>query len=113
MANMYENFGLFIDGEWRQAHSGRTIDVIDPATEERLGAIPHAGAEDLDAALKATSGAAKSWGEHAGLGTHAHSARDCRWAARPCRGSRSDDDARKWQAPRRGARRVRRGDRSI
>jgi succinate-semialdehyde dehydrogenase/glutarate-semialdehyde dehydrogenase len=61
MAKMYENFGLFIDGEWRQARSGRTIDVIDPATEERLGVIPHAGAEDLDAALKAASGAAKSW----------------------------------------------------
>ena len=58
---MYENFGLFIDGQWRQARSGRTIDVIDPATEEWLGAIPQAGAEDLDAALKAASGAAHGY----------------------------------------------------
>ena len=45
--------GLFIDGSWRQAVDGATMPVIDPATEERLGAIPVASSLDLDAALEA------------------------------------------------------------
>ena len=64
--HMYESFGLFINGRWRQARSGRTVDVIDPATEERIGSVPHAAAEDLDAALQAASGAAKLWAATAG-----------------------------------------------
>jgi succinate-semialdehyde dehydrogenase/glutarate-semialdehyde dehydrogenase len=58
---MYESFGLFIDNEWRPARSGRTRDVMDPATEERLGAIPHAGPEDLDEALRAVAGTQAAW----------------------------------------------------
>jgi succinate-semialdehyde dehydrogenase/glutarate-semialdehyde dehydrogenase len=63
---MYESFGLFIDGEWRAARRGRTIDVIDPATEERIGAIPHADIEDLDDALNAASRAQRIWSVVAG-----------------------------------------------
>jgi succinate-semialdehyde dehydrogenase/glutarate-semialdehyde dehydrogenase len=63
---MYDSFGLFLNGAWRPARSGRTVDVIDPATEERIGAIPHAGAEDLDAALGAASSAAPGWAKTAG-----------------------------------------------
>jgi acyl-CoA reductase-like NAD-dependent aldehyde dehydrogenase len=33
MKNSYESYGLFIDGEWRPAKDGATLEVIDPATE--------------------------------------------------------------------------------
>jgi succinate-semialdehyde dehydrogenase/glutarate-semialdehyde dehydrogenase len=52
---------LFIDGEWRDALSGRTIDVLNPATEEVIGAVAHAGTEDLEIAAKAADLAFKSW----------------------------------------------------
>jgi succinate-semialdehyde dehydrogenase/glutarate-semialdehyde dehydrogenase len=58
---MYESFGLFIDGEWRAARRGRAIDVIDPATEDCIGSIPHAETEDLDDALNAASQAQRIW----------------------------------------------------
>ena len=48
---MYAKFGLYIDGNWRPAKSGKIREVIDPATEETVGTIPAAGVEDLDAAL--------------------------------------------------------------
>jgi succinate-semialdehyde dehydrogenase / glutarate-semialdehyde dehydrogenase len=58
---MYEQFGLFIDNEWRSARSGRIVQVIDPATEDVLGAIPEADEGDLDDALRAAGGAQKAW----------------------------------------------------
>lgn len=60
---MYDGFGLFIDGAWRPAADGRTLPVIDPATEERLGDIALAGPADLDAALDALARAAPPWRE--------------------------------------------------
>ncbi len=44
---------LFIANEWRTATSGRTADVVNPATEEILGAVASAGPEDVDAAVAA------------------------------------------------------------
>ena len=38
---------LFIDGIWRDAQAGETIDVLDPATEERIGTVSHARPADL------------------------------------------------------------------
>lgn len=58
---MYEDYGLFINGQWREARDKRTLAVIDPATEERIGAIPHAGPGDLDEALQAAAAAAGGW----------------------------------------------------
>ncbi len=43
---------LLIDGQWVPAASGATIDVFNPATEERLGAIAAGAADDIDAAVK-------------------------------------------------------------
>lgn len=63
---MYENYGLFIENEWRPSASGRTVDVIDPATEETLGAIPNASTSDLDAALNAARGASAAWAATSG-----------------------------------------------
>ena len=58
--------GLFIDGSWRQAVDGATMPVIDPATEERLGAIPVASSLDLDAALEAAQRGFECWRDVSG-----------------------------------------------
>lgn len=53
--------GLFIGGIWSDAASGRTIDVIDPATEQVISIIPHAGAAEIDAAIAAAARALPGW----------------------------------------------------
>ena len=58
---LYDNFGLLIDGTWRAARGNRTRDVIDPATEQLIGTVPHAATEDLDAVLCALKGSANGW----------------------------------------------------
>lgn len=47
------NTGIFIDNEWRDAASGATLDVVNPATEAVLAQVAHAGPEDVDAAVRA------------------------------------------------------------
>jgi len=44
---------LFIDNEWRDAASGQTIAVVNPATEEVLAEVQAAGESDVDAAVSA------------------------------------------------------------
>ena len=44
---------LFINGQFVDAGSGKTFASINPATEETIGQIASAGAEDVDAAVKA------------------------------------------------------------
>ena len=48
---MYKDVLLHVGGKWRAATGGRTIDVINPATEEVIGKLAHASKEDLDEAL--------------------------------------------------------------
>lgn len=50
----YETLELLIGGEWSAGSSGITEPVINPATDEVLGELPHAGPEDLDRALAAS-----------------------------------------------------------
>jgi len=58
---MYESYGLFIDGRWRQAADAATLPVIDPATEEEVGVIPVATPTDLDDALHAAESGFRAW----------------------------------------------------
>ena len=37
---MYANYGLFIDGKWRQASDGGAAPVMSPVTEKPLGEVP-------------------------------------------------------------------------
>ncbi|ALO65311.1 NAD-dependent succinate-semialdehyde dehydrogenase [Arthrobacter alpinus] len=53
--------GLLINGQWRDAASGRTLDVHDPATGKVLASIADGGSEDALAALDAASAAQSSW----------------------------------------------------
>jgi len=57
----YGDVSLFIDGRWQKAFSGKTIDVIDPATEEKIGTVAQAGVEDLDRALAAAEKGFAAW----------------------------------------------------
>ncbi|MBI3434371.1 MAG: NAD-dependent succinate-semialdehyde dehydrogenase [Proteobacteria bacterium] len=57
----YEGFGLYIGGAWAPALAGATKPVLDPATEDVLGRIPDAGAEDLDRALAAAEAGFARW----------------------------------------------------
>lgn len=45
--------GLYINGEYVEAKSGKTFDVLDPATEEVIAKVSEAQAEDVDAAVAA------------------------------------------------------------
>jgi acyl-CoA reductase-like NAD-dependent aldehyde dehydrogenase len=54
---------LFINNEWRDADSGDTLAVINPATEETIASVPSAGASDLDRAVAAARAALEGpWG---------------------------------------------------
>src|SRR5687767_5529744 len=48
---------LFINNEWRPSASGKTMDVINPATEEVVAQVPSAGGKGLDAAVAAARAA--------------------------------------------------------
>ncbi len=49
----YVNTQLLIDGVWSDAQSGKTIDVLNPATGLVIGQVAHADIADLDRALAA------------------------------------------------------------
>ena len=57
----YPNTLLLINGKWRGGASGRTIPVINPATEETIGSVAHADRADLDEALEAAANGFKVW----------------------------------------------------
>ena len=48
-----EHHQLFIGGEWVEAETGETIDVINPATGLVIAKIAAASAADVDKAVKA------------------------------------------------------------
>ncbi len=55
---------LFINNEWRAASGGRTMDVINPATEEVIATVASADASDVDAAVAAARAALGGvWGK--------------------------------------------------
>ena len=57
----YEKLELLIGGEWTSGSSGKSESVINPATEEVLGELPHAGGTDLDRALDACVEGFRAW----------------------------------------------------
>lgn len=52
---------LFINNEWRPAASGKTMEVINPATEEVCGRISMGSKEDVDRAVAAANRAADAY----------------------------------------------------
>ena len=57
----YTDTRLLINGEWCDAASGKTIDVVNPATGQPIGKVAHAGIADLDRALAAAQSGFEAW----------------------------------------------------
>jgi succinate-semialdehyde dehydrogenase/glutarate-semialdehyde dehydrogenase len=55
----YPELNLYINGEWRKAASD--LPVLNPATEEEIGRLPHADKSDLDDALDAAVKGFEKW----------------------------------------------------
>ena len=55
----YPELKLFIGGEWRK--TPEDLPVLNPATEEELGRLPHARVSDLEDALGAAQGGFEIW----------------------------------------------------
>lgn len=58
---MYQKLALYINGEFISGEGRQTQDVINPATLEVLGQLPHATESDLEMALQAADKAFASW----------------------------------------------------
>ena len=61
LASAHAELRLFIGGEWLSAAGRKTSPVINPATEEVIGHLPHATKADLDRALAEAEKGFKLW----------------------------------------------------
>jgi 1-pyrroline dehydrogenase len=52
---------ILVGGTWRDAASGETMAVVNPATEETIAEVPRCAAEDVDAAVEAAKAALPGW----------------------------------------------------
>jgi aldehyde dehydrogenase (NAD+) len=52
---------FYIDGQWVSPLTDGTLDIENPATEQIVGQVALAGAEDVDRAVRAARAAAKGW----------------------------------------------------
>ncbi len=59
--NSYPPLHLYIDGEFITADGRKQQDILNPATGQVIGRLPHATTEDLDRALDAAARAFESW----------------------------------------------------
>ena len=57
----YPQLSLYIDGEFLRGGGRQEQDVLNPATNEVIGKLPHATKEDLDRALACAARAFESW----------------------------------------------------
>jgi len=57
----YPDTRLLIDGEWTDGSDRQTLDVADPATGQRIGAVAKASRADLDRALAAAQRGFLAW----------------------------------------------------
>ncbi|MBW1596817.1 aldehyde dehydrogenase family protein [Streptomyces sp. JJ38] len=55
------SYGLFVDGEFREAAGGKVFKTISPSSEEVLSEVAQAEEEDVDAAVAAARRAFASW----------------------------------------------------
>lgn len=54
---------MYIDGCWLDADSGKSLDVVNPATGKTVGTIPDGGAEETRRAIEAAEAALPAWRE--------------------------------------------------
>ncbi|MER6309577.1 aldehyde dehydrogenase family protein [Streptomyces sp. NPDC001739] len=58
---MKQHDAMYIDGSWRPAEGGGTIEVVDPADGQVIATVPAGSAEDVDAAVRAARAALPAW----------------------------------------------------
>ena len=58
---MFPDVLLHVNGQWRAGAGGRSIDIVNPATEDVIGKLACAGAADLDEALEAAATGFAIW----------------------------------------------------
>ena len=57
-----QNFKMYIDGQWVDSETGRTIETLNPENNEVWATVPEASAKDVDRAVKAAQNAFEvSW----------------------------------------------------
>ena len=57
-----QNFKMYIDGQWVNSETGRTIETLNPENNEVWATVPEASAKDVDRAVKAAQNAFEvSW----------------------------------------------------
>ncbi|HKB95010.1 MAG TPA: gamma-aminobutyraldehyde dehydrogenase [Gaiellaceae bacterium] len=61
MSTTTETHKCLVGGEWVDAASGETMEVINPATGETIAEVPRCGAEDVDRAVEAAATALPAW----------------------------------------------------
>jgi aldehyde dehydrogenase (NAD+) len=61
LVDIAPSYGLFIDGEFREADDGAVFKTLAPASEEVLSEVAQAGAADVDAAVAAARKAFPGW----------------------------------------------------
>src|SRR4051794_33057547 len=54
---------MFINGDWADASSGETTNVVNPATEEAIAQIPKGNEADVDKAVAAARTAFDDWAQ--------------------------------------------------
>jgi succinate-semialdehyde dehydrogenase/glutarate-semialdehyde dehydrogenase len=58
---MYEDLSLYINGQFLKGEGRREQEILNPATDEVIGKLPHATKADLDLALASAQKAFLSW----------------------------------------------------
>lgn len=61
-----ENLKLYIGGKWVDGHSGKVIEVENPATKEIIGTVPQGDVEDVEAAVEAAKAGFEVWKTYSG-----------------------------------------------
>lgn len=59
--NEFKQERIHVGGQWQEADSRGTLDVVDPATGERIGTVPNAGADETRRAIEAAHAALDEW----------------------------------------------------
>ncbi|UZJ32090.1 aldehyde dehydrogenase family protein [Streptomyces endophytica] len=58
---MKQHDAMYIDGSWRPAEGGGTIEVVNPADGQVIATVPAGSAADVDAAVRAARAALPGW----------------------------------------------------
>ncbi|MFN3651873.1 MAG: NAD-dependent succinate-semialdehyde dehydrogenase [Armatimonadota bacterium] len=58
---MADRMQMYINGRWTAARSGKTLGIINPATEEVILDVPYGGREDVREAVEAAGAAFETW----------------------------------------------------